>query len=236
MNQSYNKDKLGTLPIVIPDSIKFATPKQGPPGTRKEFRLPPAASTYATNTDNIVRFFFNNDSVIDFTRGGIAFDLTITAPGATYVRLAQGVWSIFNRVRLTTGVELEDIREYGRLHSSLFEMYREPDVGAVLGEVYGYGTQAERNTWGATAANDYMMPLLAGLFLSGPLPMGIFSQRVQLELYLEDPLRCVETDSAGPVVITLTNVYFHYEVLHLSPMTTSQLISTAMGGVRYAKT
>ncbi len=233
MNGSYNKDKLGTLPVVIPDSVKFAVPKQGPPGTRKEFRLPPAASSYATNSDNIVRFFFNNSNIIDFTRGGIAFDVTITAPGATYVRASQGIWSAFNRVRLTTGQELEDIREYGRLASSLFEMYREPGVGGILGEVYGYGTQAERNTWGATANKDYMMPLLAGLFLSGPLPMTIFTQRLQLELYMEDPLRYIETDSAGPVTVSLTNIYFHYEVLELSPMMATTLTSAAVAGVRY---
>lgn len=228
-----NRDKLGTIPMVIPNALKFAVPKQGPPGTRKEFRLPPAASSYSTNSDSIVRFFFNNDSIIDFSRGGVAFDLTISAPGATYARLAQGVWSIFNRVRLTTGQELEDIREYNRLHSLLFECYREPQVGAVLGSVYGFGTQAQRNAWGAIAGKDYMMPLLCGLFLSGPLPMEIFTQRLQLELYLDDPRKFIETDSPGPLSVTLTNLYFHYEVLNLDAGTRSSLLSTAMSGARY---
>lgn len=230
---SYNKDKLGTLPVVIPNALKFAVPKQGPPGTRKEFRLPPATSTYATNTDNIVRFFFNNDSIIDFSRGGLAFDLTISAPGSTYARLAQGVWSIFNRVRLTTGQELEDIREYNRLHSMIFETHREPQVGAVLGSIYGYGTQAQRNVWGATPSKDYMMPLLCGLFLSGPLPMEIFTQRLQLELYLDDPRKFVETDSPGPITVTLTNIYMHYEVLYLDGPTRAGLLANAMAGARY---
>ena len=228
-----NKDKLGTLPTVIPDGLKFAAPKQGPPGTRNEFKLPPAASTYSTSSDNIVRFFFNNDNIIDFTRGGIAFDVTITAPGATYVRVEQGIWSIFNRVRLTTGAELEDIREYGRIHASLFELYREPLVGGILGETYGFGTQAERNIWGATPSKDYAMPLLCGLFLTGVLPMQIFTQRLQLELYMEDPTKCIETDSPGPVSITLTNIYFHYEVLQLEASMTRSLLMAATGGVRY---
>jgi hypothetical protein len=128
---SYNA---GNKVMVIPDSLRFQTPKKGPPATRKEFRLPPVSTQYTTNSDNIVRFFFNNDSILDFTRGGFAFDVTISAPGATYVRAAQGIWSIFNRVRLICGgTELEDIREYGRLHSCLYETNREPDVGAVLG-------------------------------------------------------------------------------------------------------
>lgn len=228
-----NTGKLGALPVVVPNTIKFHVPRQGPPGTRKEFRMSSVASTYSTNTDNIVRFYFNNSNVIDFTRGGIAFDLTITAPGATYVRAAQGVWSIFNRVRLTTGQELEDVREYGRLHSILYETGKTPQVGAQIGSVIGYGTQAQRNTWGATANKDYIMPLMCGLFLSSPLPMGIFSQQLQLEMYLENPLRCIETDSAGPISFSLTSIYFHYEELILSPGVTRQMMGAASAGVRF---
>lgn len=230
-----NTDKLGALPSVIPNCLKFAVPRQGPPGTRKEFKLPAESTTYASNSNNIVRFFFTNSDIIDFSRGGIAFDVTITAPGATYVRVAQGIWSIFNRVRLTTGQELEDIREYNRLHSVLFEATREPDVGAVLGSVYGYGTQSERNTWGATPNKDYMMPLLCGLFLSSPLPMEVFTSRLQLELYLANPLTCIESDCPNPnqITITLSNIYFHYEVLNLSEPTRTSFISNAMSGSRY---
>ena len=230
-----NNDKLGALPMVIPSSIKFASPKQGPPGKRKEFRMPPEASTYTSNSTNIIRFFFNNSGLIDFTRGFLAFDLTITAPGSTYARVAQGIWSVFNRVRLTTGAELEDMREYGRMQTLLWETNRDPDVGAALGEVYGYGTQAERNVWGATANKDYTMPLLCGLFLTGPLTMGLFRQRLQLELYIEDVLRCIETDSPGGIVLTFTNVYFHYETLELDDSTMSAISAAAVAGIRYIK-
>lgn len=228
-----NQDKLGALPVVIPDALKFRVPRQGPAGTRKEFKLPPESTSYSTDSNNIVRFFFTNSDIIDFSRGGIAFDVTITAPGASYVRLGQGAWSIFDRIRLTTGQELEDIREYNRLHSLLFETTREPDVGGVLGSVYGYGTQAQRNAWGATPSKDYMMPLLCGLFLSGPLPMEIFTNRLQLELYLANPRNCVETDAPGNITITLTNIYFHYEVLQLSEPTRTTFITQAMSGTRY---
>lgn len=232
---SINTDKLGALPTVVPNCLKFGVPRQGPPGTRKEFKLPAESTTYSSASNNIVRFFFTNSDIIDFSRGGIAFDVTINAPGATYVRVAQGIWSLFNRVRLTTGQELEDIREYNRLHSLLFEATREPDVGAVLGSVYGYGTQAERNTWGATAGKDYMMPLLCGLFLSSPLPMEVFTSRLQLELYIANPLNCIETDAPNPALVTVTfsNIYFHYEVLTLSEPTRSSFIGQAMSGAKY---
>jgi hypothetical protein len=230
---SANTDKLGALPTVIPECLKFRVPRQGPIGARKEFKLPPENTSYSTSSNNTVRFFFTNSDIIDFSRGGIAFDVTINAPGATYARLAQGVWSIFNRIRLSTGQELEDIREYNRLHSLLFESTREPDVGSVLGSVYGYGTQAQRNAWGATPTKDYMMPLLCGLFLSGPLPMEIFTKRLQLELYLDNPRNFVETDAPGDISVTLTNIYFHYEVLQLSEPTRTSFISQAMSGAKY---
>jgi hypothetical protein len=230
-----NTDKLGTLPTVIPEALKFRVPRQGPSGARKEVKMPPENTSYSTSSNNIVRFFFTNSDIIDFSRGGIAFDVTITPPpGATYCRLAQGAWSLFNRVRLTNnGRELEDIREYNRLHSLLFESTREPDVGAVLGSVYGYGTQAQRNAWGATPSKDYMTPLLCGLFLSGPVPTEVFTKRLQLELYLEDPRKCIETDGVGVPVITLTNIQFHFEVLFLSEPTRTSFVAQAMSGSKY---
>lgn len=232
-NLRENSGPLKELGVVVPGAIKFATPKQGPPGTRKEFRLAPAASSYSTSTENIVRFYFNNSNLIDFSRGSVAFNVTLTTTGpGTYVRLAQGVWSIFNRARLTTGTELEDVREYNRLHSLLWETHRDPNVGAILGEVIGFGTQSQRDGWGATAGKNYAMPLLVGPFLTGVMPMGLFSQRLQLELYMEDPRRCIETDHTS-VVISLTQIYFHYEVLGLKASTEMMVSSAASSTLQY---
>lgn len=231
-----NGGRLGALPTVIPDSLKLRVPKQGPPAVRQEVKLPPESSTYSTNSNKIIRFFFNNSDIIDFSRGGVAFDITITAPGATYVRVAQGIWSIFNRVKiLCGGRELEDIREYNLVHSFLFETTREPDTGAVLGSTYGFGTQFQRNLWGSTASKDFTMPLLCGLFLSGPLPLEIFTKKLQLELWLEDPTACLESDCPNPsqMVITLTNINLHYETLDIAQPTRSSFISNAMANGQY---
>lgn len=208
----YNNDGLGRLPLKsVPSSIKFPDPMQGPPGTRKEFRFSPVSSSYQTAQDNIVRFFFNNDGIVDFTRGSIFFDLQIVATGGTpgtFIRLAQNVDSIFNRVRVTTGTELDDMREYGRLSTILWEIFRTPDAGDTSGDMYGYASAAERNTFGATT-QGYMMKLQEGLFLSGVMPLGLFNQRVQLEMYMDVPTRFIETDWTGNVQfnVILTNIY-----------------------------
>jgi len=227
-------DRLERAPVVIPDALKLRVPRTAPAATRKEMKFPTESSVYSNVSNNIVRFNFQNTDIIDFSRGGIAFDLTLTAPGATYCRVSQGVWSIFERVRLVHGAEeLEDIRENNRLQSLLFEVMREPDVGAVLGHCYGYGTQAQRNAWGATPAKDYMMPIICGLFLSGPIPTEVFKKKLILELYLANWQNCLETDAPGPVTITLTNCYFHYEVLQIPEPLRSTFVSNAMAGGSY---
>lgn len=214
--------------FVVPTSLKWTRPKYGPRGTRKEFRLPAITSSYSTNSDKIVRFTFNNSGLVDFRRGFISFDLTLTTVGGTYRRLSQGVWSIFNRLVLKTGSTLEDIREYNLLHSLLFECTKSFDVQDVLGpDAYGYATQAVRNAKGLVTTN-YSMPLICGFMLSGIVPLGVLQQVLQLELYIDEPTKFVETDGTNPVV-TLTNIFFHYEVLSLGDEFTAAINSMTMG-------
>lgn len=220
--------------MTTPDSLKYAQPMIGPFGTRKEVRLPASASTYSNTGERIIRFFFNNDGLIDCRRGQINFDCTITGSNGTYYRLAQGVWSMFNRVVLKTGQTLEDIREYNLLHSLIFEMYRDEEIADVIGpSCYGYAVQADRETFAATT-HQYAMPLLVGFFHSGVIPNGLFHVRLCLELYMEnDWTRFVESDSTSAITVTLTNVYFHYEELKLDPSAESAIIGAAMSGIKY---
>jgi hypothetical protein len=219
---------------IIPDSLKFQVPKQGPPGTRKIVRMAATDSSYATNTNKIVRFYFPNANVVDFRRGAIFFDLTISnLTNATYARISQGIWSIFQRVYLYTKTTLEDLREYNLIQSMLSESFRDPDVWDVLGELYGFGTQEERNTWGS-ATKTFSMPLISGFFLSSAVPLSMFSEKVCLEMYLDDPTKFVETDSTTTPIITLTNLYFHYEVLLLNSAMLGTIASMAQAkGVCY---
>jgi hypothetical protein len=217
--------------FVIPESLKFVSPKKGPFGDRRLFRNNAVNSTYSSNGDKIVRFYFPNARICDFRRGSIAFTLSISnLTNATYARVANGVWSIFNRVRLLTGIELEDIREYNFVHNFFWEVMRDPDAGDTSGEVFGWGTQFERNSWGGTPKN-YEMPILVGFFQTGVIPLSLFYEQLQLELYIEDPTRCIETDSTTTPVITISAPYFHYEVLELSATveTTIKTMARAKG-------
>lgn len=222
---------------VVPESLKFTVPRYGPNATRKEFRLNPVASSYSTTGDNILRFFFNNSGIIDFRRGYIGFNVAITFPGGTtwtYARVANGIWTIFNRMRLTTGRELEDIREYNLLHTEMYECFREPDAADVVGPVYGFATQVERNALGGNTVTSYCCPCLIGLFNQGCVPMGLFLERLQLECWMDLATKFIETDANNPPIVTLTNIYFHYEVIASSAATWGKIVDLARGpGVCY---
>jgi hypothetical protein len=226
-----NTGRLRALPEKVPDRLKFVTAQQGPPATVKEMRLPAQSSSYSTNSDKIVRFFFNNEGIVDFRRGYLNFTLTITGGTGSYLRVAQGIWSIFDRLRLSVGSELEDIRNYNQFFSMFFESKRDEDIADVIGpSLYGFATQAQRNAF-SSAPKQYQMPLSCGLFLTAPVPLGLLSQRLQLELYLADPASCIETDSLTPLTITLTDVRFHYEVMALTDEVTRNIAAVANSGV-----
>lgn len=235
MSSSSSADKIySNSQQIIPSSLKFTLPKHGPPGTRKEHRIPSLSSTYSTTSDKIVRFHFNSDNLVDFRRGYLSFDLTVSGATGTYARVSQGIWSIFNRLKLLSGgVELEDIREYNLFSSLLFDSYRDEDVADTIGpSCYGYATRAERNSF-ASATKNYESPLFCGFFLTGIVPLKKFKRKLQLELYLENPSRCIETDSPTPVELTLTNIHFHYEVVELKGGLEDQLADSLSGGVTY---
>lgn len=221
--------------IVIPDSLRFTQPKEGPKGTRLEIRLPAVATSYSSSSDKIVRFFFSSDGLLDFRRGYLSFDLELTCTSPyTYLRASQGIWSIFNRLRLIATKELEDIREYNLYNSLLFESLRDEDIADVIGpSCYGFATQAERNAFGSTVTS-YACPLLCGFFLTGAIPMGLLKQRLELQLHLEDVARCIETDGAiANVSYTLTNVYLHTEELSISSTYYAEMGALMAGGVSY---
>lgn len=240
MNATLRKDTglLGaTTSLIVPESLRYVQPKCGPPGTRKEIRLPAVASSYSTGGDNIVRFFLSSDGLLDFRRGYLSFDFRInTGVGVgTYLRVSQGIWSIFNRLRLVCGgKELEDIREYNLYNSLMFEALQDTEISDVIGpSCYGYATQAQRNVF-SSATKTYSCPILCGFFLTGVLPMAFLKQRLELQLYLEDVSRCIETDyPIGLITMTLSNVYFHTEELKLESSVARELEALVNSGVTY---
>lgn len=207
---------LSNLPIYIPDSMQSPVPKKYPQLIRSIKRLQAQETNYSSYGNNIIAFDFPNTKPLDFHEGYLMMDIKLTKTGGTYIRLAQGAWSVINKFRMVFGSMEDEIQYYNRLYSYIWNSSVEKDVEATIGhDLMGIGTEAERNANGASVSGvSYVIPMLHGFFRSGIIPMNALStgqngQLLRVELTLENALMCVETDGINPQ-IQITNLRWHY--------------------------
>ena len=217
-----NTDFSGST-VLVPDSIKFKTIKSALAARRVPIKIRSEQQSYASNNNRLIKIIMPNNTLYDTRSGFITFNLNVTATGASYVRIADGVFSIFQRMRLMAdATEVEDIQDYNRLYSILWELTNPTLVTSNIGKRMGFGTQVQRN---AMSTNfDYIMPLYSGVFNTELLPLENIKAALFLELYLEDPTKCIETDGTNPI-ISITNINFHIERLELDINYTSYIKS-----------
>jgi hypothetical protein len=202
------------FPVYVPDSLKFTSAKAGLPARRVPIKIRSEQQTYSSNNNKLIRILLPNDSIYDTRSGYLTFTLNLAVVGGTYARLHTGVFSVFNRLRiLVASKQVEDLRDYNRIYSALWEMKQEPEVNAAYGLRMGFGTQAQRNA--QTPTFDYVCPLWSGILNNELLPFDNLKNGMSLELFIEDPTLCVETDSPNIPVITISNILFHVERLEL---------------------
>lgn len=193
----------------IPRSLKFADVSVGMDAERNETKWNADHGQYTTTGNRIVRFSIPND-MADFRHAFFQFTATITATGGTYVRAAQGIWSLFDRLRVkyTSAGEVEDVRNLNMAQSLMYEIRTEADVSGSVGPIWGVGTTGDRNTW--AAGRDYAMPIFSGYLAAGVIPLKFIKDHLQVEFYLADPSTCIETDGTNPVV-TIDNPKLVYD-------------------------
>lgn len=215
-SNSLSGTDFSSFSTVIPDSVKFKPVRAGLAARRIPVRWRSEAQTYASNGNQLVRIVLPDGALYDTRSAYLTFDLTLTKTGGTYARLASGVFSIINRLRiLVNSTEVENIINYNDIYSKLWEMTVPNLVTGNIGvTTLGFGTQAQRNVLGAAATTSYTCPLLSGVLNTELLPFDNLSTGMVLELLLENPLMCVETDGTNPI-ISISNVMFHMERLEL---------------------
>lgn len=203
-------------PDYVPDSVRFKPTKRALAARRVPVKFRSEQSSYATDKNRLIRFLLPNNALYDTRKGYLTFDLTITGSNGTYCRLHQGVFSILERLRvLMASAEVEDLRDYNRLYSFLWEMINPGLVTTMIGgTVMGFGTQTERNAMGATTTS-YCCPLISGVLNTELLPFENLASGMTLELYLDDVTQFLETDSTTLPVVTVSNLMFHMERLEL---------------------
>jgi hypothetical protein len=200
----------GGLSQIVPTDLLFVAPKLGVPLSRMPVKRRAEQTNYTSLGNNEIIIQFPNDSIYDARRGYITFDLAISVTGGTYKRIAEGIWSIFYRMRTILGFELENVFEYNRMYSIFWDAINDArQSSAVARKIMGIGTPTERNIMGATTTH-YMMPLLSGFFDQDVLPLNFINNIVQLYLNLGDAATYVETDGTNPQ-INVSNVLFHFE-------------------------
>jgi hypothetical protein len=203
----------GVEPIV-PESIKFKTIKKAIAAKRTPIKIRAEQQTYSSDKNKLCRIILPNTSLYDTRPGYLTFTARLDRTGGTYGRFHTGIFSIFDRLRVLCGsTEIEDIRDWNRIYSILWEILNPSLVTGNIGVLpMGFGTQAQRNA--LAPQSDYACPLWSGVFGTELLPFNKLKNQVVLELYIADPTTCVETDGTLPI-ITVSNIVFHMERLEL---------------------
>lgn len=215
LGANLSKTDFGNIPEYVPESVKFKPIRKGLAARRTPVKFRSEQQSYSTSSNKLIRFILPNNALYDTRNGYITANIQISNATGTYVRIHQGVFSIFNRLRImVASTEVEDLRDYNRLYSFIWQMINPTLVVANTGLVMGFGTAAERNAKGA-AATDYAIPVFSGVLNTELLPFDNLSSGMVLELYLENAAACLESDSPTTPIITVSNLQFHMERLEL---------------------
>lgn len=221
MGASLRDTDFNQFQVYIPDSVKFKPTRKGLAARRTPVKFRTEQQSYSTNSNRLIKFQLPNNALYDTRAGYLTFNVTITnVSGGAYCRIHQGIFSIFQRLRiLAASTEIEDLRDYNRLYSFLWEMINPSLVTSNIGNaVMGFGTQVERNALGAAVAGtQYACPLFSGVLNSELMPFDNLSSGMVLELYLDDVVDYLETNSVTVPVVTVSNIEFHMERLDLQP-------------------
>lgn len=180
-----NAKLLHVVPEVIPDYLKHNDIATGLHGRREEVRIIPDLLTY-TKKQPKIRFTLPNDATYDFHRAYLIFTVSFSSVGSTYVRCHNGIWNMFERVRvLGDTLEIENIEQYGKINNWLYFANREQDVDATLGPMMGVGTAISRNAW--AAGREYVIGLPIGWTRDKVIPFDLIKNNIYLDLYVYQP-------------------------------------------------
>jgi hypothetical protein len=141
-------------------------------------------------------------------------EFTFSKTGGSFVRPHNGILSLIRRLRVFVGsVCVSDTDQYGVL-SALAHNYRySQDWFDGNGYLSGYGSQAQRNAFGAASSTWFEFELLENLFRQN-LPVFKNEARIKVEIHWEDPSKCIETDGTSPSY-QITNAQLRCSGLYL---------------------
>lgn len=200
---------------VVPQSLRLPTVIMGTPCIRDEVKIQPQQQSYQRSKNQYITIRIPNTDLWDLRRSYLTFDLTVTSVGGSYVRLAQGAWSLINRARLLfQRNEVEDVFQYGRRESFFYEFIHNYNIKATHQKLMGLGSAAQREANAATSTS-YMIPLNLASLHASVWPCMALENYMEIELYLQDVNECFESD-ASSIDYTITNIDLHAERLTIT--------------------
>lgn len=226
---------LSSLPTIETDEYKIDQPKMGVHVYQQPWKFFPVDNNvYKGRGQNRVRFEIPNSCIFNFGPGYLTVDVTLESNGVllppigpllpAYLRLRNGIWSCINRARHLDNLQpIEEIFPYNLIYGFKWRFIQnQPYATAVGPDLLGIGTQANRNAWGAIT-KKYIIPLDLGWIRAGPFPAKYMRNAQSIELFLEDPSVCMETNLGSPNY-TFSNMELHvYKMLPGFPGVENQI-------------
>lgn len=182
--------------------------------------------TYYSRSNNRIRFDIPNTDIWNFQNGWVAADLTLYSDGiatnedAAYLRMGNGVWTAFERIRHLNNLSpIEEQFPYWQLYSYQWIFEQSEQVEQTFTDILGIGTQNTRNLW-AMGPNPlapvptggfkkrFVIPVDLGWISSGPFPAKFLNTTQSIEFYLADPYQFIESN-CSKLDFSLSNVEIH---------------------------
>lgn len=200
---------------VIPKGLDYFSMIEKLAGVNKRtesYIYPETGSNAYSPQNNIIRFRFNT-GMLDFRDSMWEFNATCSATGGTYCRFSQGIGCLVQRLVLKIGSNtMIDTVNFNLLYS-MFNLSQDPAyLTTTAAFLEGYTSQATRNADATNTARYYNLKLgnICEL-LNIVWPADFISEQVTVEIYLENPNRCLESDGTNPTYVVNFNQY-HYGV------------------------
>ncbi len=203
MMRSAESVYVNSLPNASDSEYKVNSPKVGKSVFREPYWWTPQDNgRYSGNTNKLIRFDIPKEQIWDFTTGYFSGRVKLSHGPTTvdgnpgYIRLRNGSWSLIERQRHLSNLQpIEEIYPYNVVYNWQYFFENSRTYINEYRELYGLGTQAERESW-ATEERTYFFPCDLGFIAAGPFPAKFMKPMQSIEFQLIDPSQCIETNYA----------------------------------------
>lgn len=156
-------------------------------------------------SSNLIQFTLPSSQILDFGRGYLRFTASCSQTGGTYCRFSDNIATVINRATIQVGSVIgQDSPQYDLWQNIPAQTFADPLYASSVGYMMqGFGSQTQRNTWGA--GNQYVIPIQFGMLAASPLLLPLMSQQVLLRLYVNNSQNVLESDGTS-ATYSLTNI------------------------------